>query len=292
MWSRAASRRWSVGPAVAEAGPASRRRTSSPRWLRYSTSITQKRPVPSLAVFSSLTERSRSARCVMMSPGRTGSWKIVVLSLMIASGRPKRFLQVEVHLQWQLLARPTGRPVMRAEPGRQHRRRRDRSVGELGGDVVVPEQRVAVLDRRARSPEVAALHRELARLLVLQLVDQRGDVARQVVGCVMRLGHAITPAPRRRAHVVGGDASCPQQLVGVGDAWRRALRTGPLGARSCRRRSAPTWRNVPWSGCLRFHERAARGELRVVDDLGRSTSTGARTCRRRRAQRPSRRGPA
>ena len=32
--------------------------TSSSRWLRYSTSITQKRPVPSLVVFGSLTDRS------------------------------------------------------------------------------------------------------------------------------------------------------------------------------------------------------------------------------------------
>src|SRR5205085_12665877 len=45
--------------------------TSSPLWLRYSTSISQKRPVPSLVVFSSLTERN-TWRVDSTSPGRTG----------------------------------------------------------------------------------------------------------------------------------------------------------------------------------------------------------------------------
>ena len=53
----------------------------------YSTSITQKRPVPSLVVFSSDTER-RIWRVVMRSPGRTGSPKVMTLSLITASGRP------------------------------------------------------------------------------------------------------------------------------------------------------------------------------------------------------------
>jgi len=57
--------------------------------LRYSTSITQKRPVPRRVVFSSLTDTSRCA-LVMRSPGRIGSWNVVVLSLMIASGNSKR----------------------------------------------------------------------------------------------------------------------------------------------------------------------------------------------------------
>ena len=62
---------------------------SSPRWLRYSTSITQKRPVPNRRVCSSLTETSRCA-LVIMSPGRIGSWKVVTFSVMTASGSSKR----------------------------------------------------------------------------------------------------------------------------------------------------------------------------------------------------------
>src|SRR5262249_37910199 len=60
--------------------------TSSSRWLWYSTSITQNRPVPSLVVFGSDTERS-TCRVRSRSPIRTGSWKVMVFSLMIASGR-------------------------------------------------------------------------------------------------------------------------------------------------------------------------------------------------------------
>ena len=63
--------------------------TSSSRWLWYTTSITQKRPVPSFVVFSSLTERS--TWCVRRrSPTRTGSWNTNVLSVITASGSSKR----------------------------------------------------------------------------------------------------------------------------------------------------------------------------------------------------------
>ncbi len=58
----------------------------------YSTSMTQKRPVPSLVVFSSLTER-RIWRVRSRSPGRTGSWNTMVLSLMTASGNPRPSLR-------------------------------------------------------------------------------------------------------------------------------------------------------------------------------------------------------
>src|SRR5207248_6737617 len=63
--------------------------TRSPFWLRYSTSISQKRPVPSFVVFSSLTDRST---CLVerTSPGRTGSKNVSELSLITASGRSNR----------------------------------------------------------------------------------------------------------------------------------------------------------------------------------------------------------
>src|SRR5205085_12192384 len=62
--------------------------TNSSSWLRYSTSITQNRPVPSFVVFGSLTER-RIWRVRNRSPGRTGSWNTIVLSVITASGSAK-----------------------------------------------------------------------------------------------------------------------------------------------------------------------------------------------------------
>jgi hypothetical protein len=93
-------------------------------------------------------------------------------------GQLEASLEVEVDLQGQLLDRATGRPVVRPEPRGEQHQRRHRTVGDLVGDGVVPEQGVGVLDRRRAGPEVPALHRELADLLVLQLPDQRVDVGR------------------------------------------------------------------------------------------------------------------
>ena len=155
-----------------------RRRRARRVWLRYSTSITQKRPVPSFVVFGSLTER----RIWRVRSTVAGPHRFVEHDRVVAHHRfrqPEHLLQVEVHLQRQRLLGAARRPVVRAEPHREHRRRRDRPAGDLRGDVVVPEQRVAVLDRRARRPDVAALDRELPRLLVLHLADQRLDLGRQ-----------------------------------------------------------------------------------------------------------------
>src|SRR5207248_4748988 len=111
-------------------------------------------------------------------------------------GQPEPLLQVEVHLQREWLHVPAGRPVVRPEPGRQRRRGCDRPAGQLGRHLVVPEQRVAVLDRGARRPDVAALDGELAGLVVLHDVDQRRDVVGQVGGDV---AHPMTPSARSRA---------------------------------------------------------------------------------------------
>ena len=54
--------------------------------------MTQKRPVPSLVVFGSLSDRS-TCDVLTTSPGRTGAWNTTSLSLMIASGRPRRSLR-------------------------------------------------------------------------------------------------------------------------------------------------------------------------------------------------------
>ena len=54
--------------------------------------MTQKRPVPSFVVFSSLTER-RTWYVRRTSPMRTGVWNSMLLSDMIASGSPKSSLR-------------------------------------------------------------------------------------------------------------------------------------------------------------------------------------------------------
>src|SRR5438445_136486 len=78
---------------------------------------------------------------------------------------------------------------MRPEPHRDHCGRRDRAARDLGGGLVVPEDRAAVLDRRAGRPDVAALDVELAFELVALLADPRLDVGRQVG----TIGHALSP---------------------------------------------------------------------------------------------------
>src|SRR5580704_5506547 len=83
-----------------------------------------------------------------------------------------------------------GGPVMGPEPDGDHGRRGDDPVGEGGGRLVVPEEGVAVLDRGAGGPDVAALDRELPRLLVLGDADQGPHLLHRVG----RLGHATTPA--------------------------------------------------------------------------------------------------
>ena len=177
-------------------------------------------------------------------------------------GQVEALLQVEVHLQRQRLLRAARRPVVRAEPHREHRRRRDRAAGDLVGDVVVPEERVAVLDRRADRPDVAALDGELARLLVLHLADQRLDVGRARSSS---RGHSFLA---QRRDLVGA-SSRPRRssasvsvIVGVAHA-RAAAARGPCprapgrpgGSRPCRGACAST--NTP----------RAR-EVRVVDELG------------------------
>src|SRR5258706_12491972 len=80
---------------------------------------------------------------------------------------------------------------MRPERDRQHRRRRDRPAGDLRRGFVVPEQRVAVLDRRARRPDVSALYGELSGLLVLHCADRLLDLCEHAA-----LTHAATPSSR------------------------------------------------------------------------------------------------
>ena len=197
-------------------------------------------------------------------------------------GQLEALLQVEVHLQRQLLGsvRP-GRPVVRAEPHREHRRRRDRAAGDLVGDVVVPEQRVAVLDRRARWSRCSRARpgtRRPPRTAPRRSAPRRRPAARR--GGV---AHAITPAscswparpPTRPAPVSSSSvsvtvASRTSYGLGRGVPCPRAP-DPPVGTSPCsgacavdeRRRGPRTARRRPISGDgqHRRHAGVGRAEL-------------------------------
>ena len=157
--------------------------------MKYSTSITQNRPVPSFVVFGAADRAEDLLRAQQIAgPDRLVEHDGVVGHHCL--GQAEAFLQVEMHLQGQGLFGAVGRPMVGPEPHRQHRRRRDRPVGDRRGRVGVPEQRIAVLDRGAAGPDVALLHGELAALLVLHDADQFGDVGRQIVDD----GHPTAPS--------------------------------------------------------------------------------------------------
>ncbi len=83
----------------------------------------------------------------------------MVLSVITASGRPKSAFRSKCTCSGSAALGPARRPVVRTEPDRDHRRRRDRPAGELVGHVVVPEQRVAVLDRGAATSRCSRARR-------------------------------------------------------------------------------------------------------------------------------------
>ena len=219
------------------------------------------------------------------SPGRTGSWKTIVLSVMTASGSPKRSFRSKCTCSGSACCVRPGAQWCGPEPHRQHRRRRDRAAGDLVGDVVVPEQRVAVLDRRARRPDVAALDRELARLLVLHLADQRLDRRPGTVSWSSR--HHSFLAQRR--DLGRGVADLAEQRVGVGDR-RVAHGRARAGRGPCPRAPSRPARTSPWPGASARDEHVARrGSARRRRARARSRPP-TRTCRPGRARRPTRRG--
>ena len=234
--------------------------------------MTQKRPVPSFVVFGSLTDR-RIWRVCSTSPGRTGSWNTIVLSVITASGSPNVSFRSKWTWSGSADLGAAGRPAVRAEPDREHRRRRDRPAGDLGRDLVVPEQRVAVLDRRAARPDVAALDRELARLLVLHLPDGVEHATCGIVG----LAHATTPSSSSAATSVSSKpaprSSSPVSVTvpgrtSTGGRCRGPSRRAPGRAGGTRRaRASCASENV-----------VARREVRVVDDLGHRRDRATRTC--------------
>src|SRR6476646_3618095 len=99
----------------------------------------------------------------------------MVLSAMIASGRPSFSLRSK----WTCRESPSSwRHGVHRWTRNQPESTVGGAVGPLVGDVVVPVERVAVLDRHAGRPDVAALHEELGHLLVLHFADQRLDLRR------------------------------------------------------------------------------------------------------------------
>ena len=172
--------------------------------------MTQNRPVPSLVVFGSLTERRTAGRERV-----AGAHRLVEHDRVVAHHRFRQaeaLLQVEVHLQRQrrLASRPGAQWC-----GRNH------TDSIVGGAIGPPVSSAATSSSQNSGlpfstdahdgPDVAALDRELAGLLVLHLVDQRVDVGGQVVGRPSR--RRLLPRAARRSR----RSSKP----GVGEQRRR-----------------------------------------------------------------------
>ncbi len=165
---------------------------------------------------------------------RTGAWNSMVLSVITASGRPKRSLRSKCTCSGSACS---------VRPGAQWWGRNQTETmdgGAIGppvsavGDLVVPEQRVAVLHRRARRPDVAALDRELPHLVVLLLADQverAGQDRRRPPSCHHPPGD---PA----GHRLAVDAGLLQEVLGVG-LRQVGQRHRPLRPRPSRPAAAP-----------------------------------------------------
>ena len=157
---------------------------------------------------------------------------------------------------------------MRPEPDRDHRGRRDRAARDLGRGLVVPEDRVAVPDRRAGRPDVAALDVELADLLVALLADPGLDLGRQIG----TLGHDLSSRLRRRRPRCASARSARARRPPPRAARRCpcATRRAPAPARAARGMPGERGRHLAEAArarMLRLGEHAARAELRVLDEL-------------------------
>ncbi len=211
-----------------------------------------------------------------------------MFSLMMASGRPKRVLQVEVDLERQRLALPPRRPVVGPEPQRQRRRRSDRAAGERARPPRRPRTGGCRSPPTPARPQVAPLDREVGGLLVLRAPDQLGHVGRGVTRSLGRSRHdSRMPAGGRSSP---GDSPAPgQQVVGVGLAGVAHRRAS--SGRSMPASTGATWRKVPCSGASPWRRRPERraGDPRPPRA---PTAQEPRRCRRRPAGRPTRRESA
>ena len=184
-----------------------------------------------------------SGGCARTSPGRTGSWKTMVLSLITASGSPEPLLQVEMDLQGQGHLAAARRPVMGPEPdrrpwwaGRWARRspprppRRPRTAGCRSPPT-------------AGRPDVAALHRELPLLVYCSTPISSLDVRLARWRSCHHSPCSATPPPARAGTPAASSSPSVSDTVGVADA--RPARSG----RSIPASTGPTWRNGPAAGC-------------------------------------------
>ena len=186
-------------------------------------------------------------------------------------GQVEALLEVEVHLEGQALARGPGDQWWGRNHSRQQRGHGDGAAGDGVGDLVVPEQRVAVLDRRRAGPRVAPLDGEVADRVVLGDADQGDDVVGQLVD--------------GRSRCCGRRRLMRPLLRCAGRRWRRRRGRRRPAARRCRcgrcrgPRSVGASVSVPASSGAELAELAgglvgglgedaAGGEVGVVDQLG------------------------
>ena len=252
-----------------------------PGWCRRRRSP-RTGPCPSFVVFSSLTERStwwvRST-----SPMRTGAWNSMVLSVMTASGRPKRSFRSKCTCSGSACS---------VRPGAQWcgRNQTETMVGgatgparQRVGHLVVPEERVAVLHRGARRPDVAALDGELPHLVVLLLADEIAGLGQCVAGVMPPPSGPPSGRPsRRRRRPPSRGARCRSAVMSGSDDRRRPaapFRPGAAPAAAARLRSGGV-AVVTARGLRPAGGRPPR----------RSRGPGPRRCRPRPAPRPTRRG--
>ena len=190
---------------------------------------------------------------------------MIVLSVITASGRSKRSFRSKC--TWSGSAGSV-------RPGAQWCGR-NQTESIVGGAIGPPVSAAATSSSQKsglpfstdaqRRPDVAALDRELARLLVLHDVDERGRRRRAGRSPLPRSCHHSCVA--QRGDLVGAIARPRSSSASVSVTVGRAHRPGPV-ARSMPASVRPTWRNV--------------AVLRVL--ARRRTRRGPRTAGRRRAR--------
>ena len=191
-------------------------------------------------------------------------------------GQAEVLLQVEVHLQRQRLLGAAGRPVVRAEPDRDHGRRRDGPPVRDSAHLVVPEERVAVLHRGARASTRSRARRGTRRPRGTAPSADRASRARGqrvAASChdppLHPAGHGLAVHPGLLEQVLGvGPASCRA----VAPARRSRSMPASSGAELAdARRGSDGWPSPRHRG-----RRTADvpGDLRHVED-GRDAGVGA-----------------
>ena len=172
---------------------------------------------------------------------------------MIASGRSNASFRSKWTCSGSFGSARPGRPVVGAEPRRQHRRRRDRAAGELVGDRRRPRTagcRSRPTSSRSRSSRARRGSRPSSSYWSTSItcVHVGGQLVASSRSACRSCDHSCVAERRRtRRSVKPGGA---QQLVGVGDGRvAHFVRVRPA-RRSCPRTRARPGGTSPWSGCF------------------------------------------